>query len=109
MRRRKQEGHHGPVPIPHEPVPPVPRVVAARTEHLSNEDAETVTKVACKLKDMGDFVFAESYEDRLRIASEQLSDVLFEEDKLATTVDLAQDMLAGVDVDAVDTYCEYLG
>ena len=106
---------HQPVPVPHQPVPvrhepvPVPPVVVDRTKHLSREDAETVTKAACELKVLDEFVFAESDDERWRIASEYLSDVVFGEDKLAAATDLAQDMLDGEDVDATDAYCDLLG
>jgi hypothetical protein len=82
-----------------------PPALRALTEHLNTKNAVRVSKVACTLKDVREFANAQSSEERSRIASDYLS----EKDKVEVAVGLAEKMLQGEDIDAVDEYCDLFG
>jgi hypothetical protein len=92
-------------PIQEPPRIEVPPVVREWTDHLNTKNAAEVTEVACTLKDLDEFASAESNDERWRIAGEYL----FEEGKLEVAVGLAQDMVDGEDLDALEAYCGLFG
>jgi hypothetical protein len=64
-----------------------------------------VTEVACTLKDLDEFASAESNLERVSIAIDYLSG----KDKVEVAVGLAEKMLEGEDIDAVEEYCDLFG
>jgi hypothetical protein len=91
--------------LSHTPHTSAPPVVRTWTKHLNKKNAERVSKVACTLKDLRNFANAQSSEERWDIASEYLS----EKDKVEVAAGLAEKMLQGEDIDAVDEYCDLFG